>query len=366
MVAKSGSIAKATDTLLLAQPTVSAQIKAFEKFLKRPLFDRRNRKLILTEEGRLVLDYAESIFALGREMEDAVRDRLSGGAVAVQIGVATGTPRAFAQNLLETTLALAPRSPLTLKEGPLEALRGDLRDQRLDVVLSCAGVGGADREGFENHWAGRVPFHFVAAPAVARTVRRWPRDLEGAPFIVPGGSSPAYREVLELLDVWKVRPRVVAEVDDVEIARRLAVAGHGIAPLNEATINVGPKGALKILDTRGIALYESAYLITARRKHPIPPSNVSRGFFGDARGGGPPPSLNRGEKAKKGRQSRPGESGAFGIAFRRSVSRPPAPPGRVFGPPGGPFLPLGRRKTLDSHHPPKKGRQSRPWGKWSG
>ncbi|MBK6880745.1 MAG: LysR family transcriptional regulator [Elusimicrobia bacterium] len=299
VVAKSGSIAKATDTLLLAQPTVSAQIKAFEKFLKRPLFDRRNRKLILTEEGRLVLDYAESIFALGREMEDAVRDRLSGGAVAVQIGVATGTPRAFAQNLLETTLALAPRSTLTLKEGPLEALRGDLRDQRLDVVLSCAGVGGADREGFENHWAGRVPVHFVAAPAVARTVRRWPRDLEGAPFIVPGGSSPAYREVLELLDVWKVRPRVVAEVDDVEIARRLAVAGHGIAPLNEATINVGPKGALKILDTRGIALYESAYLITARRKHPHPTvQRLARVFSVMPGGGGPPPSLNRGEKAK--------------------------------------------------------------------
>ena len=54
-VAKTGSIAKATDTLLLAQPTISAQIKELERFFKRPLFERRNRRLVLTEEGRCLL-----------------------------------------------------------------------------------------------------------------------------------------------------------------------------------------------------------------------------------------------------------------------------------------------------------------------
>lgn len=80
VIAKEGSIAKACGRLLLAQPTLSAQLKQFEKNIGRPLFERRPRKLTLTEEGRIVLDYAESIFELGEEMRDALNDRpLSGG-----------------------------------------------------------------------------------------------------------------------------------------------------------------------------------------------------------------------------------------------------------------------------------------------
>jgi hypothetical protein len=221
----------------------------------------------------------------------------------------------------------------------------------------------ADREGFENHWAGRVPFHFVAAPAVARTVRRWPRDLEGAPFIVPGGSSPAYREVLELLDVWKVRPRVVAEVDDVEIARRLAVAGHGIAPLNEATINVGPKGAIENSRYPGDCPLRVG--LPHHRPAQTSPSHrpTSRaGFFGDARGRRPSTLFESGRKGKikKADKVGLGESGAFsGIAFRRSALR--RPPRRLQtggfpcrARPAAHFPPLrSAENPFDFHHPPK-------------
>lgn len=268
-VAKAGSIARATESLLLAQPTISAQIKALERFLKRPLFERRNRRLVLTEDGRLVMDYAESIFELGREMEDAVRDRRPGGAVAVQLGVVTGTPRAFALALVEKVFALSPESPVSVKEGSADDMARDLRDQRLDLVLSTARLPGAGPEEFPHRLAGRAPIHFVGAPALARRIRRWPADLEGAPLIVPGGASPAYREVLELLDAWKVRPKVVAQVDDVEIARRLAVAGRGLAPLNAATVAVGG-AALRVVEKQPTGLHESVYLVSRRRKYPNP------------------------------------------------------------------------------------------------
>ena len=50
---------QACETLLLAQSTLSAQLKQFEKSLGHPLFSRAHQRLFLTEEGRLVLDYAE-------------------------------------------------------------------------------------------------------------------------------------------------------------------------------------------------------------------------------------------------------------------------------------------------------------------
>ncbi|MDQ7774192.1 MAG: LysR family transcriptional regulator, partial [Elusimicrobiales bacterium] len=81
-IARAGSITKACAELLLAQSTLSAQLKQLEKALGRRLFDRKNQRLSLTEEGRLVLDYAESIFEMGKELQDAMRDRPLAGRIA--------------------------------------------------------------------------------------------------------------------------------------------------------------------------------------------------------------------------------------------------------------------------------------------
>jgi len=64
VIARAGTISKACETLFLAQSTLSAQLKLLETSLGRKLFERRKQRLFLTDEGRLVLDYAESIFEM--------------------------------------------------------------------------------------------------------------------------------------------------------------------------------------------------------------------------------------------------------------------------------------------------------------
>ena len=65
-VAKHGSVTKACEELRLAQPTISAQIRALEEALGEKLFARSGRHLVLIEMGSIVLRYAEDIFSLGR------------------------------------------------------------------------------------------------------------------------------------------------------------------------------------------------------------------------------------------------------------------------------------------------------------
>ncbi len=67
-VAKEGSVARATELLHLAQPTISAQIRSLEKSLGQKLFSKKGRNLVMTERGQAVFRYAEEIFSLGREM----------------------------------------------------------------------------------------------------------------------------------------------------------------------------------------------------------------------------------------------------------------------------------------------------------
>ena len=87
VIAKEGSISKATQQLRLAQPTLSSQLKQFENFLNVKLFIRENRNLILTEEGHRVLEYAKMIFDIGRELKDRMVDLNHKGRIRIQIGV---------------------------------------------------------------------------------------------------------------------------------------------------------------------------------------------------------------------------------------------------------------------------------------
>ncbi len=72
-VARAGSIARASEELRLAQPTISNQHKTLEGSLGVKLLERQGRRLVLTDAGRTVLRYADDIFRTGRELQRAVK-----------------------------------------------------------------------------------------------------------------------------------------------------------------------------------------------------------------------------------------------------------------------------------------------------
>lgn len=270
VIAKSGGITNACRTLLLSQAAVSAQLKQLERALGAPLFERRKQRLFLTETGRFVLDYAESIFELGQELQDGLKSLPAGGAILLRVGILSGTPRAFGHALLESALDAFPTLRAEVREGGLESLLDDLREQRLDVLLTDVSIRSQERDLFVNHLVGRVPIVFAAAPKVARRYPNLPRDLAEAPLILPSAPSHIYSQLLDLLADWKIEPNVVVTVQDAEMARHLAASGRGIAPLNAHTVAAGrPARALVVLKPRkALPLAESVYLIARRRRWP--------------------------------------------------------------------------------------------------
>ena len=89
-VAALTSFSRAAEQLYMSQPNVSARIKNLEQELGVVLFDRsRSRELDLTEDGRMLLDYARRMVNLEEETREALQ---SGPAVAgglVRIGAST-------------------------------------------------------------------------------------------------------------------------------------------------------------------------------------------------------------------------------------------------------------------------------------
>ena len=67
-VARDGNLTHVAKGLRVSQSALSSQIHQLEEQLGFALFERRGRQLVLTEPGKMVLAYAEEIFAAGAQL----------------------------------------------------------------------------------------------------------------------------------------------------------------------------------------------------------------------------------------------------------------------------------------------------------
>ena len=268
IIAQQGSIARATDILRLAQPTLSAQLKQFENFLGVKLFIRENKRLILTEEGHQVLAYAKTIFDIGQELKDRMVDLSDKGRINIQIGITTFVPKTVIEVLLDFVLKTEPKAFIQLKKDNIGSLIQDLDDHMLDIVLTDTPFESHLKDTFTNKLIGKIPIVFCADPKLAQKIKKFPKDLGGKPFLLPAAPRQMFYTLNEFFYENHIKPEVVAEIQDLETVRRLALRGYGIAPINLLTIKGAPaKQKLIVLNKPAqYPLYEKIYLITKQRK----------------------------------------------------------------------------------------------------
>ena len=270
-VAREGSVTRACELLHLTQPAVSAQIRTLERSLGVQLFERRGRNLVLTDTGRLVFRYADEIFTTGRELQETLAGQLPGRPTRFTVGVVDALPKLMAYRLLEPALRGPDPVRLVLREGALEPLLAALTVHEVDLVLSDAPIPPTVRTKAFSHTLGECDVVICGAPdLVAQYRRRFPRSLDGAPFILPGDGTVLRRSIEQWFDELGIRPRVVAEIGDSAVLKVFGQAGLGLfaAPSvveQEIRRQYGVRTAGRIPDLR-----ERFFAISAERKikHP--------------------------------------------------------------------------------------------------
>jgi LysR family transcriptional activator of nhaA len=227
--AREGSITQACRRLHLTQPTVSAQIRSLEKALKATLFERSGKSLALTDTGRMVFRYADEIFSLGRELQDALRDRPRGQALRFAVGVADALPKVLVHRLLAPAFEAGDDVRVTCIDGEPERLLAQLALHELDLVVSDFPA--PPRLGLKafTHVLGECGVTFFAAHGVARGRRKgFPGSLTGAPILLPVATSALRRSLDQWFDEHDIRPRVVGEFSDSGLLKAFGAAGDGI------------------------------------------------------------------------------------------------------------------------------------------
>ncbi len=106
-VAKNGNLTKTAQQLNVSQSALSSQIRQLENTMETVLFERKGRKLKLTEAGQHALTYAEDIFSKGNELESLLRTGIASTASTLRIGTLATMSRNFVESFIEPLIQRA-------------------------------------------------------------------------------------------------------------------------------------------------------------------------------------------------------------------------------------------------------------------
>ena len=229
MVAREGTIARASKELRLAQPTISGQIRTLEESLGEKLFTRVGRNLVLTDVGHMVYRHADEIFAIGRELMDTLKGRPSGRPLRLHVGIADVVPKLISHRLLHPALDLEEPVQIVCKEDKTDRLLAELSIRGLDMVLADEPIGGAVKVKAFNHLLGECGVTFFAVPELARKYRRkFPESLDEAPMLVPTENTLLRRNLDHWFEKLEIRPHIVAEFEDSALLKVFGQEGVGV------------------------------------------------------------------------------------------------------------------------------------------
>lgn len=247
---RAGRITAAAQDLHLSQSALSLQLQSLERSMGRRLLTRSRSGVELTPDGRVVYDHCERIFTAGAALGQALR-----GAKAepepVRLGVtaALGRDAAFAAL---TMLSEVKGAVASIFVGPREDVRERLQSRRLDVALAGADFSPDLGVPFRSSLVDTLPVVFVAAPSLCARLGGFPRRGSSVPVLLRTREHPLREQALGWLRERGMRPIAVAETEDSELLKELAVHGRGVAalPLPMAGAAV-TGGRLKVLARPG-------------------------------------------------------------------------------------------------------------------
>ena len=271
VVAREGSIARACDLLLVAPPTVSAQLRTLERSLGERLFTKSGRGLALTEAGRTAFGYADEMFTTGRDLIDTLKGRPTGRPLRLLVGVADSLPKLIAYRLIKPALQLSEPVQLVCHEGRAERLLAELAVHGLDVVLTDAPISTEVRVRAYSHQLGECGVTVFGTPALARELRgEFPRSLDGAPFLLPTPATTLRRSLDGWFEAQRIRPVIKGEFDDGALMKVFGQSGEGLFPAPTAVepevieqYRVTPVGRIETVRERFYAIS-----VERKLKHP--------------------------------------------------------------------------------------------------
>ena len=238
-VARLLSFTKAAESLHMTQPAVTFQVRQLEEQFNTRLFDRTHNRISLTEAGQRVYEFADRIFELYAEMENAVRDMTGEISGMLVIGASTTIAEYMLPSLLGDFKKQYPDINVHLKVSNSDGIVSMVENNDIDLGVVEAPVMNKNlvvEECRKDRLVAIVPpQHGLAS---LETVQM--RDLLENAYIAReegSGTREVIQEYLTDLGMQASDVHVSMELGSPEAIKGAVEAGMGISIVSEVTIH---------------------------------------------------------------------------------------------------------------------------------
>lgn len=235
VIAREGSIVQASQLLDLTPQTLSGQLATLETDVGGALFRRERRKLILTELGKTVFQYANEMFTTAQALSDLLEQPPENRPLTLNAGISASIHKLIAYQLLEPALQLNREVKMTCQTGSNPALLAQLSRRELDFVLTDREPEAGEAGHFRTRQLASSAMSLYAAEPLARVLtRQFPESLNNQPFLATSVDAPYFTSLMNWFSANRVKVRVAAEVDDSALIKVFGSKGLGYfaAPTN--------------------------------------------------------------------------------------------------------------------------------------
>ncbi len=264
MIGLEGSLTSAAKKLGIGTSALSIQIKQFESNLGKPLFIRTHKKLVLNDDGEVILSYAKEIFKLGGEMVEALNDRISHQSIHVQVGALDTIPKHLTTQLIKKAIA-SKNCTVTVLEGKPTELLHTLGQHRIDLLLTNSPPTFGSAKLFGRRIA-RLPLWIVGSKKFLHLKKNFPHSIHQQPVIIPTGDSSVRQEYENFCKSKNIQPYALIEAQDVMVQKLLALDGIGLTVVPEYAVREYVKSKSLYLIGALPDCFEDLYLVTASRR----------------------------------------------------------------------------------------------------
>lgn len=268
-VAREGNLTRAAEKMHLSQSALSVQLRKLEEHLGHQLFERENRKLVLTEVGRIVLDHAETIFKTGDELQSLLKSGQASNRQVLRVGSVATLSRNFQFDFLKPLMGRTDLE-LVIRSGSLREMLAQLDAHTLDLVLSNLPVPRDAENLWHSHLLARQRVSLVKKPVKGEKPFRFPEDLKTVPIVLPSLQSDIRADFDLILEQAEIRPLILAEVDDMAMLRLLARETPGVTLVPPVVVQDELRSGVLVECCKIHDLQESFYAITQSRRFPNP------------------------------------------------------------------------------------------------
>jgi len=241
------SFNRAADVLNYAQSTISAQVKALEEDLGVRLFDRLGKRIVLTEAGELLSQYAQKMLDIEAETLADIRGRNHPqGSLTIRAPQTIGSH--YLPKVLREYRSHFPGVSLSFHTCAFHTLEHELQTGVTDLAFLLA-------ESIQSASLVAEPLRFeqlfmVSNPdnPLAQRKEVSLRDLAGQSLFLAKFDC-GYRMVFEqLLTEANVKPQTVLEFNSVEMLKACLKTNHGVTLIPEIAVRAEiDRGELSVL-----------------------------------------------------------------------------------------------------------------------